>query len=113
MNKKQIESYVQQIKDGLTPEANEYLDEQGELHLISDAELSKLFKSDFKNRKDGPEGTGLCLVYDKKKSEIVLFSINLQCKVWGVKCDVNNTQSVIDSALECLNHSMKQDDIDW
>lgn len=113
MDKKQIEAYVQQIKEGLIPEAKEYLDEYGELHLISDNELAKLFTSDFRNKKDGPEGCGLCLVYEKKKSEIVLFSIDLQCKVWGVKCDVNNTQSVIDSAVECLNHSMKQDDIDW
>ena len=108
-----ILTYVQQIKDSLTPEANEYLDEQGELHLISDEELSKLFKSDFKNRYNGPEGDGLCLVFDMNNSEIELFSINLQCVVWSVKCDINNPQSVIDSTVECLNNCMKQDDIDW
>ena len=105
--------YVQKIKDGLTPEATEYLDEYGELHLISDGELAKLFKSDFKNRYNGPEGDGLCLAFDMNNSEIELFSINLQCVVWSVKCDINNPQSIIDSTVECLNNCMKQDEIDW
>ena len=108
-----IQGYIQQIKDGLSNDAMRYLDESGELYLISDGELAKLFRPDFKKKYDGPSGDGLCLAYDVNNSEIELFSINLQCIVWSVKCDINNPQSVIDSTIECLNNCMKQDNIDW
>ena len=47
-----IQGYIQQIKDGLSNDAMKYLDESGELYLISDGELAKLFRSDFKKKYD-------------------------------------------------------------
>ena len=46
MDKKQIEVYSQQIRDGLTPEANEYLDIHGELYMIEDTEKKGLLTQD-------------------------------------------------------------------
>lgn len=107
-----IKGYAEQIGDALTDEALDYLIEHGNGDLISDKELSKLFSKNFMHKLDCPSGRGLCLVYDENNSEIELFSLNAQMIVWSVKCDINNVQSIIDSAIECLNNAMKEGDLD-
>ena len=107
-----IKGYAEQISDALTDEALDYLIEHGNGNLISDEELGKLFSKRFVHKVDCPSGRGLCLVYDENNSEIELFSLNAQMIVWSVKCDINNVQSIINSAIECLNNSMKEGDLD-
>lgn len=109
---KKIESYIQQIKDALTEEALEYIDFCGEEDIISDEGLGKLFSKRFMNGVDNPTGFSLCLVYNKNSSEIELFSKNAQMVAWRAKCDINNVQSIIDGAIECLNNCMKEGDLD-
>ena len=108
-----IKGYVEQISDALTDDALDYLIEHGNGNLISDEELGKLFSKKFVHKVDCPSGRGLCLVYDENNSEIELFSLNAQMIVWSVKCDINNVQSIINSAIECLNHCKRMDDIEW
>lgn len=107
-----IKGYAEQISDALTDEALDYLIEHGNGNLISDEELGKLFSKRFVHKVDCPSGRGLCLVYDENNSEIELFSLNAQMIVWSVKCDINNVQSIINCAIECLNNSMKEGDLD-
>ena len=107
-----IKGYAEQISDALTEEALDYLIEHGNGNLISNEELGKLFSKKFMHKLDCPSGRGLCLVYDENNSEIELFSLNAQMIVWSVKCDINNVQSIIDSAIECLNNAMKEGDLD-
>ena len=109
---KKIESYIQQIKDALTEEALEYIDFCGEEDIISEGELSKLFSKRFMNGVDSSTGFSLCLVYDRNNEEIELFSKNAQMIAWRAKCDINNVQSIIDGAIECLNNCMKEGDLD-
>lgn len=109
---KKIESYVKQIVDALTEEALDYLYDNGDDYLVFDEELSKLFSKKFMHKSDCPEGNGLCLVYDVNDAEIELFSLRAQMIAWRAKCDINNVQSIIDGAIECLNNCMKEGDLD-
>jgi len=110
-----IKSYVQQIKDAINDEAVDYLFEDGQDQLISYEQLSKLFNESFILNKQYPhsgEFGHLCLKYSKK-GEIYLYTTVARCKVWKAKCDINDPKSIISGAIECLNHCMKEQDIDW
>ena len=113
MDKAKIESYVQQIRDGLTEEALNFINYNGYEDILSDEELMKLFHKEFiQDIHYTPESDGLCLVYDKDYSEIELLSLDLQCVIESVKCDVQNVQSIVDAAIECLNSCVKMEDMD-
>ncbi len=107
-----IKSFVQQINDSLTDEALDYLIEHGNGNLISDEELGKLFRKKFMHNLDCPSGRGLCLMYDRDNAIIELFSMNAQMIAWSAKCDIQNVQSIIDGAIECLNNCMKEGNLD-
>ena len=107
MNEKSI-GYVQQIRDGLTEEALDFINHNGYEDILSDEELSKLFHKEFSyDINYTPESDGLCLVFDKDYSEIELLSLDLQCVVHNVKCDIRNVQSIIAASIECLNGCVK------
>lgn len=106
-----IKSFVQEINDALTEDALDYLYNNGDDYILSDAELSKLFTKKFMHRSDYPESDGLCLVYDKNYEGIELFSLRAQMRVWIAKCDIQNVQSIIDSTIECLNNCMKEGEL--
>ena len=64
------------------------------------------------HKTDYPESDGLCLVYDENYAELELFSLRAQMTVCRVKCDIQSVQSIIDSAIECLNNCMKEGNLD-
>ena len=103
-----IRGYAEQISDALTDDALDYLIEHGNGDLISDEELGKLFSKKFLQGTNIPSGRGVCLIYDREKTEMLLFSKNAQMIVWSVKCDIQSVQSIIDCAIECLNNCMKE-----
>lgn len=107
MNSK-IQSYIDQIANGLTDEAIDELMEYGDGDIISDEELCKLFSKKFMHNEDCPEGNDYCLVYDENNEEMELFSSFEKCIKWSVKCDINNVQSIISCAIECLNHCIRE-----
>lgn len=110
-----IKAYIQQINDALTEEALDYLYDNGDEDILSDEELCKLFSKQFmhESTKDTcPYGGSLALVYDDTTTEMTLFSIFVRMTAWHVKCDIQNVQSIIDCAIECLNNCMKEGDLD-
>lgn len=107
MNEK-IQSYIDAIVNGLTDEAMDELGGNGDGDLISDEELSKLFTKKFMHRDECPHGYDFYLVYDENNAEMELFSTVEQCIKWSVKCDINNVQSIIDCAIECINHCIRE-----
>ena len=113
MDKKMIESFVEQIRAGLTEEAIDHIVENGNESLISEEGLAKLFSKKFITFEDYPMGgLGMSLEYDEVNSEMGLFSSFGYC-IWSVKCDVKDLQSIIDSAIECLNHSQVEFDVEF
>ena len=113
MEKNKIESYVQQISDALTEEALDYIIENGNGTLVSDEGLAKLFSKKFITFEDYPwGGMGMSLEYDDVNSEMGLFSSWGHC-IWSVKCNVKDPQSIIDCAIECLNHSQIEFDVEF
>lgn len=113
MDKKQIESYVQQISDALTEDALDYIIENGNGTLVSDEGLAKLFSKKFITFEDYPMGgMGMSLEYDDINTEMGLFSSMGHC-IWSVKCNVKAPQSIIDCAIECLNNSPKEFDVEF
>ena len=113
MDKKQIESYVQQISDALTEEALDYIIENGNGSLVSDEGLAKLFSNKFITFEDYPiGGFGMSLEYDEVNSEMGLFSGQGHC-IWSVKCDVKDPLSIVACAIECLNNSPKEFDVEF
>jgi hypothetical protein len=113
MDKKQIDAYVKQIADALTEEAMDYIVENGNEDLISDEGLAKLFSKKFISFEDYPRGWfGMSLEYDDINSEMGLFSSWGHC-IWSVKCDVKDPQSIIGCAIECLNNSPKEFDVEF
>lgn len=113
MDKKQIESYVQQISDALTEDALDYIIENGNGTLVSDEGLAKLFSKKFITFEDYPMGgMGMSLEYDDVNSEMGLFSSWGHC-IWSAKCDVKDPQSIIACAIECLNHSQIEFDVEF
>ena len=113
MDKKQIEAYVQQIRDALTEDAVDYIECNGNESLLSDKELGKLFGKKFITFEDYPRvWSGLSLEYDDVNSEMGLFSGWGHC-IWSVKCNVKDPRSIIDCAIECLNNSQIEFDLDF
>lgn len=113
MDKKQIETYVEQIVAGLTEEAMDYIVENGNESLISDEKLAKLFSKKFITFEDYPiGGFGMSLEYDEVNSEMGLFSGQGHC-IWSVKCDVKDPLSIVACAIECLNNSPKEFDVEF
>ena len=112
--KEKLQPYVDEIVAGLTEEALEYLDESGKDELISYEELCKIFKEPFGFNRQNPHTffNQLYLKYNKR-GRIELMSILSQDAIWSAKCDLNDPKSIITSATECLNHCMKEADIDW
>lgn len=104
-----IQAYIEQITSGLTDEALQALGWYGDDRLISDEELGKLFSKKFMHKEEVPRGDDLCLIYNKEKEELELYSIYMQRVDWSVKCDINNVQSIIDSATECINHCIREE----
>ena len=114
MDKKQIDAYVQQIAGALTEEAMDYIVENGNEGLISDERLAKLFSKKFITFEDYPMGgMGMSLEYDDVNSEMGLFSGQGGYCIWSVKCNVKDPQSIIDYAIECLNNSPKEFDVEF
>lgn len=114
MDKKQIETYVQQIAGALTEDAMDYIVENGNESLISDERLAKLFSKKFITFEDYPMGgMGMSLEYDDVNSEMGLFSGQGGHCIWSVKCNVKDPQSIIDCAIECLNNSPKEFDVEF
>ena len=112
MDKKQIEAYVKQIADALTEEAMDYIVENGNETLISDESLAKLFSKKFITFDAYPQGgMGMSLEYDDVNAEMGLFSSLGYC-IWSVKCNVKDPQSIIECAIECLNNSTKEYDVE-
>ena len=112
MDKKQIETYVHQIADALTEEALDYIADNGNEKIVSDEELAKLFSKKFIAFEDYPRAWGgMSLEYDEVNSEMGLFSSFGYC-IWSVKCNVKDPQSIIDCAIECLNNSIKEPDVE-
>lgn len=110
-----IKSYIQQINDALTEEALDYLYDNGDDDILSDEELCKLFSKKFMHESTistCPYGGSLALVYDDSTAEMTLFSIYVRMTAYRVKCDIQNVQSIIDSAIECLNNCMKEGNLD-
>ena len=113
MDKKQIEAYVQQIAGALTEEALDYIVENGNENLVSDEGLAKLFSKKFLSFEDYPRGAfGMSLEYDDVNSEMGLFSSLGHC-IWSAKCNVKDPQSIIACAIECLNNSPKEFDVEF
>ena len=112
MDKKQIETYVQQIADALTEEALDYIYDNGSEDIVSDEGLAKLFSKKFITFEDYPRARGgMSLEYDEVNSEMGLFSGLGYC-IWSVKCNVKDPQSIVDCAIECLNNSVKEPDVE-
>ena len=107
-----IKGFVQRINAALTDEALEYIDFNGEEDILSEEELGKLFTKKFMHGIESPTGFSLCLEYDENNAAIELFSKNAQMVAWSVKCNIQSVQSIIDSAIECLNNCMKEGDLD-
>lgn len=112
--KEKLQPYVDKIVAGLSEEALYYLYENGHEELISYEELCKLFKETFGLNKEYPQ-TYFCQPYLKynKRGKMELRAIHLKDAIWSVKCDLNDPQSIISSAIECLNHCKRMDDIEW
>ena len=107
-----IKSYVEQIKAGLTEKALDYICDNGNEDIISDEELCKLFSKKFISFEDYPRAWGgMSLEYDEIISEMGLFSGLGYC-IWSVKCNVKDPQSIIACAIECLNNSVKEPDVE-
>jgi len=104
-----IQSYVDKIVAELTDEAMDALCDYGDDDLMQDDQLAKLFSKKFIHNKDYPQGLNLCLKYDETKKEMDLYSINERSVKWSAKCDVNNVQSIIDCAIECINHCIEEE----
>lgn len=114
MDKQLIKSYVEQIQAGLTEEAVDYIEMNGDEDLISDEGLAKLFSKKFIVFDDYPMGCfGMSLEYDDVNSEMGLFSGQIGHCIWSVKCNVKDPQSIIDCAIECLNNSHKEFDVEF
>lgn len=113
MDKKQIGVYVKQIADALTEEAMDYIVENGNEDLIYDDGLAKLFSKKFISFDAYPQGgMGMSLEYDDVNAEMGLFSSLGYC-IWSVKCNVKDPQSIIECAIECLNNSPKEYDVEF
>ena len=112
MDKQKIKSYVEQIVAGLTEEALDYIYDNGSEEIVSDEGLAKLFNKKFISFEDYPRAWGgMSLEYDDVNSEMGLFSGYGYC-IWSVKCNVKDPQSIIDCAIECLNNSVKEPDVE-
>ena len=103
-----IQSYVDEIAAGLTDEAMDALCDYGDDELMQDEELRKLFSKKFQHREDYPMGFDLCLLYNENKGEMELYSRYGRGVKWFVKCDINNVQSIISCAIECINHCIRE-----
>ncbi len=112
--KEKVQPLVDEIVAGLSDETLEYLEENGLEDLISYEELSKLFKETFGHNKEYPQ-TYFCQPYLKynKRGKMELRAIHLKNAIWSAKCDLNDPKSIISSAIECLNHCKRMDDIEW
>jgi len=112
--KTKLQPYVDEIVAGLTDEALDYLYENGKDELISFEELCKLFKEPFVFNKQYPQTmfNQLYMRYNKR-GKVELMSLLSRDAIWGAKCDINDPKSIITCATECLNHCMKEADIDW
>lgn len=107
---KNVQPYIDEISAGLTDEALDALYDKGEDALVSDEQLSLLFYPKFKEDEECeyPEAGEFALRYNEKKEEMVLFS-NYEAEVlWSVKCDIDNVQSIISCAIECINHCIQE-----
>ncbi len=54
----------------------------------------------------------MSLEYDEVNSEMGLFSGQGHC-IWSVKCDVKDPLSIVACAIECLNNSPKEFDVEF
>lgn len=105
--REKYQPYVDEIVAGLTEEALDALGDDGNVDLVQDEELCKLFKETFKHNGEFPSGYDLCLI-NTKKGDMVLYSRAGQCDMWRVKCDLNDVHSIISCAIECINHCIRK-----
>lgn len=103
-----IQSYIDEIVDGLTEDALDALGYNGNQYIIEPEELKKLFNKKFMHKEDCPQGEDLCLVYDENNGEMELFSVYEKVIKWSVKCDINSVRSIISCAIECINHCVPE-----
>lgn len=106
--KDKLQPYIDEIVKGITDEVLDELYDNGEEDLVSDEQLSLLFSNKFKEGKEYLLGGDNSIGYDVDKAEMVLYSSYDKCTKWSVKCDINNVKSIIDCAIECINHNLRE-----